>query len=169
MNKLKVGDRVRVVKCMSHGSLCNKINKEFIIESINIESTYPYRLKGCNESFNDEELELVIKTITKSELKGGDIITYGNGDKAVVDIHNEKTVHLNDLRSCYMNFSSYNEDLFPEHVGNKTSYNMVEVYRPTTKEIFTPKYLIPENKKEMTITEIEKALGYEIKVIKENN
>lgn len=82
--KFKVGDRVKVIKCKSHLH-CENINKISKIEGIETFFSYPYSLEDCDELFNDEELELVEKQFTKSDLKDGDKCTLKNGQVVFVD------------------------------------------------------------------------------------
>lgn len=82
--KFKVGDKVKVIKCKSHLH-CENINKISKIEGIETFFSYPYSLEDCDELFNDEELELVEKQFTKSDLKDGDKCTLKNGQVVFVD------------------------------------------------------------------------------------
>lgn len=82
--KFKVGDKVKVIKCKSHLH-CENINKISKIEGIETFFSYPYSLEDYDELFNDEELELVEKQFTKSDLKDGDKCTLKNGQVVFVD------------------------------------------------------------------------------------
>ncbi len=103
--------------------------------------------------------------IKKSDLKGGDIVTYRNGAVRVIDINRKRIVYLENFNDLSMCFNDYNEDLFNDDNCN-TNWDIVEVYRPTTKETFKT-----ERKKEikkMTVAQICEELGYDIEIIKED-
>ena len=82
--KFKVGDKVKVIKCKRHLH-CENINKISKIKGIETFFSFPYSLEDCDELFNDEELELVEKQFTKSDLKDGDKCTLKNGQVVFVD------------------------------------------------------------------------------------
>ena len=104
-----------------------------------------------------------IKIIKKSDLQGGDIVTYRNGEKRIVDISNNKTVYLNDFENTSMYLDEYDNDLM---MKKETYYewDIVEVFRPTTKETFITKREL----KKMTVSEICKELGYDVEIVKED-
>lgn len=78
--KFKFGDRVKVVKCEVLGECCKNINKISTITQVERDVPYPYMLKGLDEVFSEDELELVReKQFTKFDLKDGDKCTLKNG------------------------------------------------------------------------------------------
>ena len=79
--KFKVGDKVRVIKCSIDGERCKNLNKVSTITEIGEYLCYPYMLKDISEPFKENELALVEKQFTKSDLKDGDIVTKRNGEK----------------------------------------------------------------------------------------
>lgn len=100
--------------------------------------------------------------IKKSDLQGGDIVTYRDGRKRIVDILNNRLVYLNNFSSACMHLNNYNDDLMD--IDNCSQWDIVEVFRPTTKETFITKREI----KKMTVKEICEKLGYDVEIIKED-
>lgn len=113
-----------------------------------------------------KNLELVGENIIKkSQLQGGDIVTYRNGKIRIIDIKNKRLVYLNNFSSGAMSFDNYNEDLFDG--GKFSEFDIVEVYRPTTKETFKTER--KQDVKKMTVAQICAELGYDVEIIKEEN
>lgn len=119
--KFKVGDKVKVVKCATEGENCKNFNKVSTIAKINYDGEFPYRLKGISKNFREDELALVEKQFTKSDLQIGDIVAFRNGEMAI------KVENDSSEKSRY-SLSQYNNKL--EHNYN-SNYDMVRVYRPT--------------------------------------
>lgn len=175
MSKFKVGDKVKIVRCIGNGGLSLeerdlKVGEEYIIESVNPNFLNPrrdnYGLVGRSFVVYDLELELVeSKSFTKSDLKDGMVVEYRDGDRRIV--LNNKFV----WRSGYLDFEDFNDDF----VSRGGSYKIVKVYisSATTLDDWCNDHfleLIWERKeepahKEMTVEEIEKELGYKIKVV----
>lgn len=98
--------------------------------------------------------------INKHDIKEGDIITLRNGDRLLVDadkdvsdLSDENTNSVYSL-NCFENDMTYNN-------GN-SNYDIVKVERPIGYSTVYDKEVV----REMTVEEISKALGYEVKVIK---
>lgn len=119
--KFKVGDKVKVVKCIIEGDNCKNFNKVSTIAKINCEWEFPYRLEGISENFREDELALVEKQFTKSDLQNGDIVTFRNGEIAI------KVENDSSEKSRY-SLSQYNNKL--EHNYN-SNYDIVRIDRPT--------------------------------------
>lgn len=82
--KFKVGDEVKVLKEGSHGQDIGTICK--IIKIDNTDTNMPYLAKCPNSAeqwFYEKELGKI--QFTKSDLKDGDIVTYRNGEKRIVE------------------------------------------------------------------------------------
>ncbi|MBQ8298453.1 MAG: hypothetical protein IJX99_01025 [Clostridia bacterium] len=108
-------------------------------------------------------IELV--KFTKDDLKDGDIVTLRNGDRLLFidDEFAELTGNDTDNDLCYE--SDLSDDLTYDDEDTEYRKNdIMKVERPTTYGIVFER---KEDKKEMTIAEIEKVLGYGIKIIKE--
>lgn len=108
--------------------------------------------------------------MTKKDLQFGDIITTRNGERYVVadnslfgeksydlDCERIEDVYDDDLNGCY-----YDEEYDDE--DNK-GYDVMKVERKGNL-IYTRKENEKNEVKEMTVAEISKALGYEVKVVK---
>ena len=101
--------------------------------------------------------------MTKADLKNGMVIEYRDGIKALL---------INDVlmsRSGYMSLRQYNDDLTA--VGSELC-DIVKIYNTLGKTfhtVFESPYLklIWKRKeaKEMTLAEIEKELGYPVKIV----
>lgn len=162
-NKFKVGDKVRIIKNTSSLRGYDKyIGQVSIISSID-GSHYPYNLKDINCSCNDEELELV-SNFTKADLKEGDIVTLRNGERLFVGEDNRFTDVSNDYNNALCDFDGISDDLIRTYDNNQE--DIVKVERPVN---YTTVYEREENAKEMTLKEVCDALGYEVKIVKEDN
>lgn len=82
--KFKIEDKVKVIKCVTDGERCKNLNKVSTITEIREGSCHPYILKNIKETFRDDELELVKRQFTKSDMKDGDIATDREGRKRTV-------------------------------------------------------------------------------------
>lgn len=129
--------------------------------------------KAYNIVFGKEENEMN-KEFTKSDLKTGMIVETREGIKYVVLLNacmfGDLIVNGNDL--CWNGLSNYNDELIEHHGYNEL--DIVKVYKPkhpytihTFEEDALELIWEREEYKEMTIAEIEKELGYSIKIVKE--
>lgn len=130
--KFNVGDKVRVVRCMTHEN-CKHINTIGKIVDIT-NGCFPYELEGCYELFRENELELVQeKQFTKSDLKDGDKCTLKNGQVVFVDKTSDYCFENIDEQLKY-----FNDDV-----------SIVKVERPV-------KYETLFERKEEILDEVEK-------------
>lgn len=113
-----------------------------------------------------ETIMIRTEIIKKKDLRNGDIVTYRNGNKRIVNKVRNRIVYIDDFENLSMDFDSYTNDLYLDD-SLDTEYDILQVYRPTTTEVF--KTAREEHKKEMTIAQIEKELGYEIRIIKDES
>lgn len=97
----------------------------------------------------------------KSDLLDGDIVTQRNGNKKIYCINRDGFVGIND--NSYLHYRNYTENLLDKD-GDEI-YDIMKVERPAKYETV---FIRDTEVKEMTIAEIEKELGYPIKVIKED-
>ena len=97
----------------------------------------------------------------KSDLLDGDIVTQRNGNKKIYCINRDGFVGIND--NSYLHYRNYTENLLDKD-GDEI-YDIMKVERPAKYETV---FIRDTKVKEMTIAEIEKELGYPIKVIKED-
>lgn len=124
--KFKVGDKVKVVRCIIHKN-CEQINTIGKIINTDANRCFPYELENCDEIFREDELELVQeKQFTKADLKDGDIVTYRDGSKKTV--FSDKLITGGGFLGSYL--TNYNDEL--EEVSLKNSFlDIVKVERPT--------------------------------------
>ena len=148
--KYKVGDRVKVVKCDIEGMFCRNIGKIFTITKINNNNgEYPYVMDKIGEYFGEDELELVReKQFTKADLKDGDIVTYRNGIRRLVNATNKKIVFIQNPNILSFDFCDFRADLTNKNKEGK-EYDIVKIERPV-------KYETVFEKKEEILDEAEK-------------
>lgn len=138
--KFKVGDKVKVIKCSIDGERCKNLNKVSTITEIGEHLCYPYMLKDIREPFKENELALVEKQFTKSDLKDGDIVTYRNGLKKIVS---GDKLYGNDL---FTSLRYYPEDL--KDVDGEEKNDIVKVERPVKYEtVFEREEVLDETEK----------------------
>lgn len=129
--------------------------------SIKNEKGWEYTVDNSEKEFELIEREERKMEFTKSDLKDGDVVTLRNGDRL---IHNNG--NFTDLNEEHDNYLAYiddlNDDLTCEDSDEKDS-DIVKVER--VKE-YTTVYERNEEVKEMTVEEVSKALGYEVKIVK---
>ena len=146
--KFKVGDTVRVIKCSIEGERCKNLNKVSTITEIGEHLCYPYMLKDIREPFKENELALVEKQFTKSDLKDGDIVTYRNGDKRTVIAGN--LINSNGYISKKLN--QYTNELKDTVIGE--SLNIIKVERPVKYEIVFEREEILDEIEKRYLTEV---------------
>lgn len=155
--KFKVGDKVKVIKCSVDGERCKNLNKVSTITEIGEHLCYPYMLKDIREPFKENELALVEKQFTKSDLKDGDIVTYRNGLKKIVS--GDKLCG-NDL---FAPLRYYTEDL--KDVDGEEEYDIVKVERSTQyEEVFEREEILDEVEKKY-LANVIKPFRHKIKSI----
>ncbi|MBS5682316.1 MAG: hypothetical protein KHW52_06205 [Clostridium sp.] len=147
--KFKVGDKVRVIKCSIDGERCKNLNKVSTITEIGEYLYYPYMLKDIREPFKENELALVEKQFTKSDLKDGDIVTYRNGDKRTVIAGN--LINSNGFISKKLN--QYTNELKDTVIGE--SLDIIKVERPVKYEtVFERKEEVLDETEKKYLTEV---------------
>jgi len=124
----------------------------------------------------------MMKQFTKKDLKIGYLVRHRNGTlKMVMPIQSgspEKCLLvLVSSTGLWSELNAYSEDLISKCASSKGTLDVLEVYgyseySTTALEFNTShRHLLwkrEEPKKEMTIADIEKELGYSIKIIKES-
>lgn len=172
MDKFKIGDKVRVKNNCRYKHMIGMIGEvtDFSV-SLSVEVKFKNWGKGHGEDnnnwiINNDELELVEK-LTK-----GKLLDMPVGTKITTDAEDEdyrlwikiedSTFILSNDDCCTIDDYEINKDLTldaDEDYGTK----IIKVEEPRYTEIYA------DETKEMTIAEIEKKLGYSIKVVKEEN
>lgn len=157
--KFKVGDKVKVIKCSIDGERCKNLNKVSTITEIGEHLCYPYMLKDIREPFKENELALVEKQFTKSDLKDGDIVTYRNGDKRTVIAGN--LINSNGYISKKLN--QYTNELKDTVIGE--SLNIIKVERPVKYEIVFEREEILDEVEKKYLANVIKPFRHKIKSI----
>lgn len=174
--KFKIGDRVRVAKILKYtGNIRSGcVGKEYVIRNINPngDSVYGthYGVEGpCPYIFHEDELELC--EFTKKDLKNGDVILKRNSEVEIVCVETGTCITKNGWNG----FCNIKDDLTSVL---DPKYDVMAVRRPNSPGdcgfyAFKQKrgQLVYEREEvaeieEMTLEEVCKALGKEIKIVK---
>ena len=158
--RFKVGDKVRLKKGLVIGRdyggiyfmLPMKLFEGKILEIEFVDGKF-YQLKEDKEkySFSDEMLEPI--KFTKSDLRYGDKLTLRNGK---VGIYTGDETYIDGLCNCHINNDLTNNG------SCGSELDIVKVERPRKYKTVYER----EKVREMTVEEISKELGYEVKVVK---
>lgn len=158
--EFKVGDRVRFSKEMKESNHNPKVKFDNIIRKIvkisDVWSCKKIELDGLPRNIFDEfELELVdTSKFTKSDLQEGDIVTDREGCKSLF--------YDNGLWGSTLSIYGLTDDLKAK--DGESNNDIVKVERPIKLEtVFERK---ESEVIEMTVEEISRALGHEVKVVK---
>ncbi len=182
MPKFKVGDKVKVVRILDGGLTLKErfLNDILTIRELNPNNKYHTTPAGRHYGvvekpadiyvWFEDELELVEekeKPFTKADLKPGMIVEYRDGEKAL---------YINGIfmsEGSWMNDTDYKEDLTYLRTKNNSRLDICKIY--SSKAFVSTKLfdsncmeLLWERKdeaKEMTVAEIEKELGYKVKIV----
>lgn len=163
--KFKVGDKVRIRKDLKEGPEYKYYVDDSMeklagkcVEILEADSD-SYQVAGSKSLWSEDMFEKFVK-LTKEELLK---MPVGTIIKTDWDEHNifvkvGENDFCNDYRD-HIEDDDINEDLSLDRCGDK----IIEIQEPTYRTI----YRVETEVKEMTIAEIEKELGYPIKVVKE--
>ena len=172
MSKFKVGQKVRVKTDIEVGSHSSN-NTDFVeqmskfkgqvvtIAEIHSFDGKDYDIEEDNDNYYwaEDWLEPVYDVKTKDDLKDGDVVTLRNGDKLIYCDEQFK-----DLDNPHHNGVCDLDDLYSDLTSWEENDDIIKVERPATYyEVFNR----DESVREMTVEEISKALGYEVKIVKE--
>lgn len=171
MNKFEVGDRVRILDGRNipdiHPMWLAGMN-EFIGEVRTVEcvNSCGYGLSNIGYFFAEEWLAPA-DDFTKADLKEFDIVEFRNGRQALITM---------DIIFGRLGIGGYFVDTWDDDLKDNTGlpqYDIMKVYRPIgilpldkSKWKGLPLIYKRTEVKEMTVEEISKALGYEVKVVK---
>lgn len=168
--RIKVGDRVRILDGRKKPDIYPKWVKE-MDELIGTVRTVEHvfndscELSDANFLFAEEWLAPA-DDFTKYDLKEFDIVELRNGSKTCV---------VNDIALGQLSIGCFSVDTWKDDLTDKGTdkYDIMKVYRPTdsiptdkSKWKDLPVVYERTEVKEMTVEEISKALGYEVKVVK---
>lgn len=129
-------------------------------ETVTIEDIYDEKVHVIENDWTWDIRAFEKIIMTKDDIKEGDIITLRNGDRLLIDADKDVSdlsgKNNNPVYSlyCFENDMTYRD-------GN-SNYDIVKVERPVEYSIVYDKEVV----REMTVEEISKALGYEVKVVK---
>lgn len=167
---IKVGDTVRILDGRNNPNIHPKwvegmdkyIGEVRTVKHIN--GIGDYSLEGISYFFAEEWLAPA--EFTKADLKEFDIVELRNGSKTCV---------VNDIALGELSIGCFSADTWKDDLTDKGTdkYDIMKVYRPTgniptdkSKWKDLPVVYERTEVKEMTVEEISKALGYEVKVVK---
>ena len=158
----KVGDKVKVKENLRVGKFYDGVYfstemdkfKGKVVEIMNIyDNYYGIKVDDWNFYFSDEMLEPI--KFKKSDLRDGNKITLRNGK---VGVYTGDETYIDGLCNCHINNDLTNN-------GSRGSeLDIVKVERPRTYKTVYER----EKVREMTVEEICKALGYEVKVVEDH-
>lgn len=167
---IKVGDRVRILDGRKKPDIFPKWVEEMdeLIGTVHtVEHVFKYSYGLSNtEYFFAEEWLAPADDFTKADLKEFDIVELRNGSKTCV---------VNDIALGQLSIGCFSVDTWKDDLTDKGTdkYDIMKVYRPTdsiptdrSKWKDLPVVYERTEVKEMTVEEISKALGYEVKVVK---
>lgn len=167
---IKVGDRVRILDGRNNPNI-NPIWVDEMDELIGTVHTVEHvfsdycELSDTNYLFAEEWLAPA-DDFTKADLKEFDIVEFRNGSKTCV---------VNDFVFGQLSIGGFSAVTWLDDLTDKGTdiYDIMKVYRPTdniptdrSKWKDLPVVYERTEVKEMTVEEISKALGYEVKVVK---
>lgn len=168
---IKVGDRVRILDGRKKPDIYPKWVEEMdelIGEIRTVEHVFSDSCElSDTEYFFAEEWLAPADDFTKADLKEFDIVEFRNGRQALITMN----IAIGVLEADGFSFRTWNDDL-KDNTGADV-YDIMKVYRPTdniptdkSKWKDLPVVYERTEVKEMTVEEISKALGYEVKVVK---
>lgn len=172
MSKFKVGDRVRILDGRKNPNIHPKWvdGMDELIGEIrtvkSIDRAGNYSLEGISYFFGKEWLASA-DDFTKADLKEFDIVEFRDGEKVLITM----SIVFGKLVIGGFTVDTWDDDL-KDNTG-LSQYDIMKVYRPTdslpldkSKWKDLPVVYERTEVKEMTVKEISKALGYEVKVVK---
>ena len=162
--KYKIGEKIKLTSLCSTligfkiGDVCEILNNEE--RGIN---KYCIKNHEGHIGYANEDMFETCKAIKKTDLKNGDIVTYRNGKKRIVN--EERIVYLSNFNNLSFTKNDFNNDLM-QCEKTDSPWDILKVYRPETEETFYTERV--KEVKKMTVAEICKELGYDVEIIKEN-
>ena len=148
--KFNVGDKVKVIATL-HKQACNVGDIVTIKKADVWDSSYLCDVDNVYDAwFYENELGAIENgennSFTKSDLKDGDIVTYKNGIKRLVNATNKKIVFIQNPNILSFDFCDFRDNL-TNRKGKE--YDIVKVERAT-------KYEMVFERKEEILDEVEK-------------
>ena len=180
MIKFKLGQKVKIKENLKEGNysshhiyFADKMEK-YTGKTVTIKELdrcgykYAYSIEEDDKEWmwDEEWLEPVNYTFNIEDIQAGDIIELDNGDKLVAHYDYSHDIKFEDLdHQKNDNPVSDIDDIEEDGSINNYDheYKVVSVLRPIKYETI---YNRNSEVKEMTVEEISKALGYEVKIVK---
>ncbi len=133
--KFKVGDKVKVIATL-HKQACNVGDIVTIKKADVWDSSYLCDVDNVYDAwFYENELGAIENgennSFTKSDLKDGDIVTYRNGIRRLVNATNKKIVFIQNPNILSFDFCDFRNDLTNK---NEKEYDIVKIERPLKYE-----------------------------------
>lgn len=165
--KVKVKEDIEVCSRSSHDIFFTYGMEKYKGKIVTIKETTLFKdefqyyiAEDSKEWLWDEEwFEPVDIVKTKKDLKDGDIVTLASGERLLFSDGD-----FTDLDEEHYNYITYIDDLNDDltYINDRRKDDVVKVERPTSYyEVFNR-----EDTKELTVEEISKLLGYEVKIVK---
>lgn len=171
MGQFKVGDKVRVkdkLKDIPHfeagymEDMDELIGQIVTIKYVNIDGK-GVKIEEDTHNYTWDVRAFEPYMMSKDELQDGDIVTLRNGDKLRYNIETESFDNISDDYDNNLDYLYELNDDMTYDDRDEDENDIMKVERPTYHTVFERE----ETVKEMTIAEISKALGYEVKIVKE--
>ena len=182
MREIKVGDKIKIINTKNEDfSYSSVIGKIYIVEEI--------RENSCKEKFatlknsiympylyNCELVDEKEKQFTKSDLKNGDIVELRNGERYVyIEKYNDRFIYSTDSDEVIVNLKdgeysrlgNYDDNLRYKGRGN-CEYDIMKILDMSEFYKKTKWTWEREKTEEMTLEEVCKELGRDIKIVKEH-
>ncbi len=117
-----------------------------------------YQLKEIGFYWTDEMLEPI--KFTKNDFQNLDVVILRNGDKLLYTDYGNVFIDVTEENSNEISFlNDFSKDLKHKEYEQ---FDIIKVERPSYSTVYERK----EEPKEVTMEELQKILGYEVKIIK---
>ena len=182
MRKIKAGDKIKIISAQDEKfNYSDVIGNIYIVKEIR-ESQIGKKYAELKNSiykpylYNCEPVDEKEKQFTKSDLKNGDIVELRNGQRYVyIEKYNDRFIYSTDSDEVIVNLkdgeysrlANYDDDLRYKGRGN-CEYDIMKIL--DMSEFYKKPEWTWERKKteEMTLGEVCKELGRDIKIVKEH-
>lgn len=179
--KYKVGDKVRIVKekkvpgWNDKGLMDKWLGKVMTIESIDILNYYRMQEDTEKWAWYEEMIEGEVTGMTKSDLIAGKHVVETRDEEKYLIFDSKKGKFMFGVRGGFMDLKDYDESL--KLIDNYEYFDITKVYElkcPASQcsikercEEYLNLIWERTEPKEMTMEELEKELGYPVKIVKE--
>ena len=133
--EFRVGDKVKIISKKNGDQYTTygfEIGGKYDVEAITGNKlTIFNKKKELTGYIHKYNVELVEKQFTKSDLKDGDIVTYRNKNRRLVNATNQEIVYIENTSWLSFNFHNFRDDLTNK---DGKEYDIVKVERPIKYE-----------------------------------